>query len=573
MRLALAQVAVTVALLGAIILALVADAKPSPPLWPHVLNVVVGWLYVAAGLLAWSRRPSNRLGLLIVTGGLAIVLADLGATRVPLLIAVSLIIATLPLALLVHVLHAFPSGRLLTRSSRLVVLAAYVVSLVLQAPLYLFAAQPAPYDVLLLADRRSLAVLGLWVQAGAGCAVVLATTVVLGGRLRRADPLRRRALAPLYGYGILVVLFIPVSANLLPSLSGITLDTVFVLQLVAVAGVPIAFSLALLRGGFARTVEIEELGAWLGSAEAGRVPLVSAVARTLGDDSVRLIFWVPERPGYVDVNGDAVELAVGRQRGLVEIEVGGQRVGAIDYDTSLNADPAPVHAVGRVIAMAVDHERVTAELRASQQALRRSGARIVKAGDTERRRIARDLHDGLQVRLVLLAMQAQEIATSPRTSGETRTASVDLRAGIDAAAAELRSLVHAVLPAALIERGLGAAIEDLVDHVPVPTRLSMEVDGHQLSQVEESTAYFVVAEALTNALKHARPTAMEVRVSEMEDHLRIDVSDNGSGSARLQPGSGLRGLIDRVETLGGRLEVHSSPSHGTRVVAELPCGS
>jgi signal transduction histidine kinase len=570
---AIALLAVTVVLLGAVVLAFVAAAATPEPLWPHVLNLLVAWLYVAAGLLAWSRRPSNRFGIVIVGGGLAILLADMGATGVPVLIAASLIVATLPLALLVHVLHAFPSGRLLTPASRRVVLGVYVVSLMLQAPLYLFTKQKHPYDVLMLADRPDLAARGLWVQAGAGCAVVLATTVILIGRLRRADPRRRRALAPLYGYGILVVLFIPISANLLTSLFGLTSATVFVLQLIAVAGVPVAFTLALLRGGFARTGEIDELGSWLGTAEAGRTPLAAAVARALGDDSVRLIFWVPERHGYVGANGEPAQPLTEPERGLVEIELAGERVGAIDYDTTLNADPAPVRAAGRVIAMAVDHERVTAELRASQQALRHSRARIVKAGDTERRRIARDLHDGLQMRLVLLAMQAQEVAKNPETPADTRTATTALRVGIDAAAAELRNLVHAVLPAALIERGLCAATEDLIDRLPVPTRLEMSVAEHSLSPVVESTAYFVVAEALTNALKHAQPTVLQVGLARIEDRLRIEVTDNGKGGACIRTGSGLRGLSDRVETLGGRLEVHSPPDHGTRIVAELPCAS
>ena len=135
---------------------------------------------------------------------------------------------------------------------------------------------------------------------------------------------------------------------------------------------------------------------------------------------------------------------------------------------------------------------------------------------------------------------------------------MDLRVGVDAAAAELRGLVHAVLPAALIERGLCAATEDLVDHLPVPTTLEMAVTEQELSQVLESTAYFVVAEALTNALKHARPTALTVRLAQADDLLRVEVSDDGVGGARIRAGSGLGGLVDRVETLGGRLAADQS---------------
>ncbi len=230
----------------------------------------------------------------------------------------------------------------------------------------------------------------------------------------------------------------------------------------------------------------------------------------------------------------------------------GRRIGAIEFDATLNPDPEPVRAAGRVVALAVEHERVTAELRASQQELRLSAARIVEAGDRERRRIARDLHDGVQMRMVLLAIQAQQAADVPGTPERTRDATVALRIGIDSAAEELRRLVHAVLPAALIERGLCSATEDLVDHLPVPTRLEMNVVDGSLPAAVESTAYFVVAEALTNALKHAEPTAMTVRLIQLDGHLRIEVSDDGRGGAQYDGGSGLRGLTDRVDTLGGR---------------------
>ena len=571
LRLALLQLGATALLLGTILIVLVAAASPYL-LWAFVVNVLVGWLYVAAGLLAWSRRPSNRFGFLIIFVGLSILMAGMQPTGVPGLVAISTVVATIPLGALVHVLHAYPSGRLPSRASRVVVAAGYVTCLVLQVPLYLFAAQPAPYDLLVVADRPDLLGLGILVQSVAGAAVMVATTIVLALRLRRATRRRRRALAPLYGYGILVVLSIPVSSSLLTAV-GLPPDWVFPLQLIFVAGVPVAFTLALLRGGFARTGEIEELGTWLSTAESGRLPLAAALARALGDDSVQLVFWVPERGEYVEANGDRVELSTGGERGLVEIERHGERVGAIDYDHTLLADPTPVRSAGRVIAIAVDHERITAELRASQQELRRSRERIVRAGDHERRRIARNLHDGLQVRLVLLALQAQQIAEDPQTSPAVRDATVDLRVGVDAAAAELRGLVHAVLPAALIERGLSAATEDLVDHLPIPTTLEMSVSEQGLSQVLESTAYFVVAEALTNALKHARPTALTVRLAQDDDHLRVEVTDDGVGGAHIRAGSGLGGLVDRVETLGGRLELSSPPERGTRLVAELPCAS
>jgi signal transduction histidine kinase len=571
LRLALAQIIVAALLVGGIQMACVFSTTLPGPIWARALYVATGWVYIAAGVLAWSRRPSNRLGFLIVSGGLALLAGGLDVVGPPVLAAVSQVLATLCLAVLVHVLHAFPSGRLRSRASRVTVSAGYFVCLVLQIPLYLFTFQPRPYQLLAVADRPDLADAGYWLQTGAGIAVMLVTTVILADRLRRAEPRRRRTLAPLYGYGILAVLSIPLAPIVLNRWWGLSPSVVTGIQLIDLAGVPVAFSLILLRGGFARTAEIQELGAWLGTAETGRSPLLVALMRALGDASLRLVFWMPERGSYVDANGDAAELQSRRGRGTAEITLGGRRIGAIEFDATLHADPEMVRAAGRVVAIAVDHERMTAELRASQRALRQSRMRIVEAGDVERRRIARDLHDGLQVRLVLLAMQAQEVAKDLDTVAGSQEAVIALRVGIDTAAAELRDLVHAVMPAALIERGLCAATEDLVDHVPIPTRLEMTIAEHSLPTAVENTAYFVVAEALTNALKHAQPGALSVRLARIDGNLHVEVADDGLGGARLGAGSGLRGLTDRVDTLGGRLEVDSPPGHGTRIFAELPC--
>jgi signal transduction histidine kinase len=210
-----------------------------------------------------------------------------------------------------------------------------------------------------------------------------------------------------------------------------------------------------------------------------------------------------------------------------------------------------------------------AELLASQDALKESRSRIVEAGDRERRRVARDLHDGLQVRLVLLAMEAQLVAND--ADATTRQAATALRIGIDEAAAELRALVHAVMPAALIERGLSAATEDLVDRVPVPTSLELGLTDGSLSPAVESTAYFVIAEALANALKHSGAEDLAVRLELVDGRLLVEVRDDGAGGACPEAGRGLRGLADRVDTLGGRLRIDSPVGAGTRIVVELPC--
>ncbi|HST42134.1 MAG TPA: ATP-binding protein [Conexibacter sp.] len=199
--------------------------------------------------------------------------------------------------------------------------------------------------------------------------------------------------------------------------------------------------------------------------------------------------------------------------------------------------------------------------------LRASRARLVEAGDAERRRIARDLHDGLQSRLVLLAVQAG-IAPLP----EART---ELRLGIETAIDELRALVHGVMPAELTERGLPAAVEALADRMPIAVDLDLDKLGRRLPPAVESTGYFVVSEGLLNAVKHARAGALAVGLAQLpHDRLRIEVRDDGIGGVGGDAvGHGLRSIADRVEALGGTLRIDSATGAGTRVVVELPCAS
>jgi signal transduction histidine kinase len=451
------------------------------------------------------------------------------------------------------------------------VVAAFVVTFGLQAPQYLFAPISGD-DVLSIADRPDLVTLGLTLQRVAGIAVMLVTAVVLFTRLRQSAPQQRRVLAPLYAYGIVAVLVVPLGPLIEPVLNlsflGVTAG-----QLVLLAGVPVSFVLAMLRGGFARTGEVAELGAWLGGTASERMSLVNALRRTLGDETLVVVYWAPERRRFVDALGQSISLPVPGDtgRGIVEIMLGDRLIGALVYDRAMNEDPELVQSAGRVAAIAIDNERLTAELIANQAALRLSRARIVEAGDRERRRIAQNLHDGIQVELVLLAIGAQELRHAD-SAADLDVAATQLRNGIDDAANHLRELVHAVMPAGLIERGLTAAVEDLVDRMPLPTNLVVDVE-EPLPPIVGSTAYFVVAEALANAVKHAEASTLSVRLERTESQLLIEVTDDGVGGAASGAGTGLRGLLDRVDVLGGQLAIDSPLGHGTHLVAELPCGS
>lgn len=533
---------------------------------------IVFLVYLAAGLLAWYRRPSNRMGGLIVFAGLAVYLAGLANTEIPVLVGVGIVTSTLALATTVHLLHAFPSGRLRGRVSIATVAVAYVTSLVLEAPSYLLDPAQSAEAGLAIADRPDLAAAAGLLQQALGAAVMIATAALLVRRLVTADRSHRGALLRLYGYGAFAVIALVLIPNVLGRVLGVPGLITGIMQLALLAGIPIAFAAGVLRGGFARTGELEELGAWLGASDRARPTLATALATALGDPSLRVTFWVPARQAFVDEHGVPVTSAApDRGRGTVEIRLDDRLVGAITYNAELIADAELVRTAGRIVAIAVDRERLTAELRASRLALQRSRERLVDAADLERRRIAQDLHDGLQAQLVLLGIEAQQLANAPESDAVIAERATRLRMGIDAAAADLRRLVHEVMPAALIEQGLAAAVEDLVDRMPIPTTLELRTGETECPRAVERTAYFVVAEVLANTVKHAQAESASVRLGHDGDRLRIEVHDDGLGGASLTSGSGLRGLIERVDVLGGTIDIASPPGEGTRITVELPC--
>jgi signal transduction histidine kinase len=559
---ALAELAAAALLIGAIEVALLAGTGFSP-LWVLMLFPGYALLYVATGIFAWVRRPSNAIGALIVAGGFTWLAAGFANVDVEALVAIGLIFSTVPLAVIVQLLHAFPSGRLRDRASRVTVVAAYFVVFVLQMPIYLFGqGESGPSTVLEISDNHALTHIGEYIQTAAGAGVMTATAIILTRRLREAEPARRRVLAPLYIYGSLAVLFVPISSFVRQTWLPHLVIELAVAQMTVMAGVPVAFVAVVLSGGFAATGEVRELGAAL-DAEKGRPALRAALREALGDPTLELLFRVEDPARYVDRDGATVAPpAPGSDRELAEVRLGERLVGAIVYDATLIADRGLVADAAQVAALAIDNERLTAELLASREGLRESRARLIEATDAERRRIARDLHDGLQVRLVLLAMMADQPGAGPETMAE-------LNAGLQDAITELRELVQGVVPAALTERGLYAAAVELTDKMPIPVALDFEPLPAEMPIGVETAGYFVVSEALANAVKHSRAEELHLSISRPAGTLRIEVVDDGVGGARL--GGGLSGLADRVDSLGGVMTLESPPGEGTRILAEVPC--
>jgi signal transduction histidine kinase len=223
-----------------------------------------------------------------------------------------------------------------------------------------------------------------------------------------------------------------------------------------------------------------------------------------------------------------------------------------------------------VAAMRIFASRAAAELERRRQAteLRRSRARVIEAADSERRRVGRDLHDGAQQRLVAVA---NLLKLAQRRLGDGDEAVEVLRVACDelsTAQTELRDLARGLHPVALSERGLHSALESLTVACEIPVTLDVAVD--ELPDDVELAAYFIVSESLTNARKYADAEAVQVRVARGADALLVEIVDDGSGGADPAAGTGLRGLADRVDALGGRLEVESPPGAGTRVSARLP---
>jgi signal transduction histidine kinase len=528
--------------------------------WPIYLFTAVFWTWLTAGLLAWWRRPENGVGWLLIVGAAAIYLGGIGNVPTSAFGTISAIFATSVLAVSVHILHAFPSGRLRGRLSIATVVLAYIVAVGFDTVLVLMASASAETVVVVEA-----------VQTTAGIVVMLVTAFVLARRLMSADRAHRRVLLPLFLYGILTVLLVP-AAPLLARALGVDPVATAIIQLALIGGLPIAFLLGIMLGGFRRTTAIEALSAWLAIGGATRPAVARALASTLGDDSLRVVYWAPERGSYVDETGAELERSESDpSRAWMDVRVQDRLVGAIGYDSRLIADASAVRRAGEVLAIAIDRERLTAELMESNDALMKSRLRLVEAAYRERSRIARDLHDGLQVQLVLLALEAQTIANSTDAVPSVSAASEQLRRGIDAAAADLRSLVHNVLPATLFEQGLAAAAEDLVDRLAIPATLSADIDDDALTTATVHTAYLVLAEALANAVKHSRAASVDVRLRQDDDRLLIEVGDDGVGGARVDGGTGLRGLADRVAAVDGSIEIESDRGAGTRVRVVLPC--
>lgn len=529
-------------------------------------------LYCVSGLLAAWRQPQNPFGLLMIWTGVTVWGAGLQSVPYPGIAIIGDITQTLPLAAVVHLVMAFPYGRLPDRISRLVVTAIYTVALVLQAPSYLFAGD----GVFASADLTQFAGAFRSVQRIVG---LLGLCVALWVVLRRRSvtgPDRRHRMGPLAWYGP-VALMALIAVNFVGRALAIYPEQVGNLQIAIVLGLPVLFLAGLLTGSFGRAGELREFLARVGDDRLQPAELDVAVARTLGDRSASVVYGAGAAGGYFHADGSAVQ--DDSRRAVLPVHYGGDVVGAISYESDSVIDERLLVEVARVCALPVDHHRVVAVLRAalldleeSATALRQAQYRLVQASDIERRRIARDLHDGVQQSIVVLGMRVRALIKRSDDPNWVEATAVDLQSGMVQLLADFRALVHGIMPASLTDRGIVSALKELGERTSLPLLVQSSGLAERLPAAIESTVYFVILEAVTNSIKYAAASGIWVELWQRDGVLRAEVRDDGQGGAFLGASSGLEGIRDRVIALNGSLTVSSALGKGTVVRALIPCG-
>jgi signal transduction histidine kinase len=541
--------------------------------------LVVGWGFIGTGLFAWDRRPNNSVGSLMVATGFAWLLGLISASNLSVLFTVGALVSSIYIVTALHMLLAAPYGRGLSRGDRRIVTVGYLLVTVGLLPMYLFL-DPArdgcdgcPNNVILIEHNESI--VGIWSALVnlVGIGVLVAVLISLVRRWRRATRPERRLYAPVYAAGVaLMIAVIGQLAVQTAGSEGTAVDILFLISVIPLALVPYLFLASFVHARMAQGGAVGELMTKL-SASPRPGYVRDALAEALEDPSLELVFWLPERGRYVDARGRDYDVPDDDpSRAVTRVERDGECVAAIVHDPTLPQMRGHVEAAGAAAALALENERLEAELRAKIGELRGSRERMLRIGLEERRRLERDLHDGAQQRLVSMALNIR-LARAKLNEDPLAAEQLLATAGteLDSALAELRELARGIHPAVLTDRGLGTALETLANRAPVPVEVG-ELPDERLPEAVELAAYFVVAEALTNVAKYSEATHATVQVERDNGRVLVEVADDGIGGADPGRGTGLRGLADRLAVLEGRLEVDSAQGHGTTIRARIPCG-
>jgi signal transduction histidine kinase len=537
---------------------------------PNGLKFLIGLAFAGSGLYAWGRRPENRLGPLMTVVGCTYLAAQiLSQAHASHLFTAGIWLSDAWVVLFVLFLLAFPDGQIGGRFDLFVIgmfaLMAFPLELLW---LLFFQTGSSPENALVVWPNDGLA--GN-VDSAQRALVVLASVVLAVTLTRRwivASPPLRRALVPILVGSVGILL-----GSVLVALDKFRIEfpTARWAVVVAYIAVPLVVLGGILRSRLARST----VGDLFVELRADPTPgeLRDALARTLRDPSLTLAYWLPQFRSWSDLDGRPVQLpAEGDDSAATMIDRNGEHMAALVHDPALVDEPELLEAVSAAAGIAIENGRLHVELRARLEELRGSRSRIVEASQKERQRLERNLHDGAQQRLIALLLDLSLLEQELAADGGAAIRLAQARREIATSLGELREVARGIHPAVVSGHGLAVALEQLTARAPVPVRLKVEVD-ERLPEPIEVAAYYLVSESLANVAKHASASSATIEVSRTDGEVVVEIVDDGIGGADSERGSGLRGLADRVEVLGGRLRVWSPHDGGTRVRAEIPCAS
>jgi signal transduction histidine kinase len=523
--------------------------------------------YIFSGLVAWWGRPTSRLGPLMIVAGFVMFVTTLAWSENAIAFTVGQALDVVAPVLFLHVFLSFPEGRLHGPLERALVSVAYVTAIVFEL-VRMSLGGFGEQNLLEMTSNPGAAEVVRHVQLVTVSALCLGGVGVLALRRRRSGrPLRRSSelLVDAFGLGLVMTAALLVSATF----GGPWVQEIRWATFVTIGLAPLAFVLGLLAARLAQS-EVGGLFVHLRN-QPEPADLRDALARALRDSSLTLAYWLPEFGSYADLDGHEVEVPRAEEkRAVTRIDRDHAHVAVLIHDPSLLEEPKLLEAVTAAAGIALENARLHAELRARLEELQGSRARIVEAGRNERKRLERNLHDGAQQRLIALSLELSLLEEQLGHDAEASGRLAQARREIAASLGELREVARGLHPAVVSGHGLAVALEQLAAHAAVPVRLTVRT-GARLPEALEVAAYYLVSESLANIAKYARASSASVEVTRRARDVLVEIVDDGVGGADESKGSGLRGLADRVEALGGTLRVWSPAGGGTRVRAEIPC--
>ena len=500
-------------------------------------DLLTGWTLIGCGLVGCSRRPASGSDALMAATGFAWFAPNFSTTGLGPLDWLSAHALYLHRGPLVQLVLTYPRGRPVRRLERAAVAAGYAAAVV--TPVW----------------RSAVATIAL-------AAVLVA--VAFRGYVRAAGREHRLRRAALRATALLAFVLVAIaSIRLATSAATANAATLHLYQAVLCA-LLLALLVGLLRPAWERA-DVTDLVVELG--ETRSVTLRDQLAWALGDPSLQVGYWLPELGGFVDAQGRRLRLSESdSERSTTTVERDGQPLAVLVHDPAVLRDPGLIEAVSSAAKLAAANARLQADVRARLVELRASRRRILEAADEERGRLEQRLRDGAQRQLDKLAKDLQD---ARRSAGEGTGERIGMaEAQLGRTQEELRRLARGINPRVLTEQGLASALSSLADESPLPVDLT--VSASQADPSVEACAYFVCSEALANVAKHASASRVRIVVSARNDRLEVEIQDDGVGGLDLNRGSGLRGLADRVETLGGTLKVVSPRGGGTSLTALIP---